>query len=88
MDDPIILRRRAMNLRRLASSLETSILHTLYIWFGPTTWVGPGPTQCLEQAKARSRQLTDSASALRRRARALDDRADAAALRTTLPTAE
>ena len=41
----------------------------LHLAAGPDTWVGPSPQACLDDLRARRRQLLDHADALRRESR-------------------
>jgi hypothetical protein len=73
---PDILRQRATTLRRLATTLTSSSLHTLGSAVGEDTWMGPSPQHCRERVAHFHDVFLGHADDLRSRARRLERQAE------------
>jgi hypothetical protein len=77
------LRRRAAELRRLASHLAATPLDDLVRWAGPDTWLSPRAAQLRDELAVDRARLASAVDDLARHARWLERRAEAAELLAT-----
>ncbi|CAN5729336.1 hypothetical protein BH18ACT2_BH18ACT2_00640 [soil metagenome] len=71
------LRRRAVDLRRLAARIDAVRLQEVEAWAGPDTWRSAGAEQCRALLAGDGQRLVHAADELRERAWRLDRQADA-----------
>jgi hypothetical protein len=75
--DAAELRRRALELRRLAAHLAATPLDDLAAWAGPETWVSPRAAALRDQLTVERARLLNAVDDLRLHARWLEREADA-----------
>lgn len=71
------LRRRAVELRRLAVRIDAVRLDEVEAWAGPDTWRSPGADECRAMLARDRQRLVHAADDLRDRAWRVDRQADA-----------
>ena len=71
------LRRRALELRRLAVRLDGVTLHAVTAWAGPDTWRSPAADECRAMLSRDRQRIAHAVDELRDRAWRLDQQADA-----------
>ena len=81
------LRRRADELRRLATHLDATPVLAVLDRAGPDTWVSPRAEQLRAELGVDRRRLTEAVEDLRAHARHLERQAEAAEAATLLTTA-
>lgn len=72
------LRRRAIELRRVAAQVDAVGLDEVIHWAGPDTWRGPGADACRAALERDRQRLLHAADELRSEAWRLDRQADTA----------
>lgn len=80
IDDPLTLRNRADELRRLAASIERVHFGAVLPLAGIDTWLGPSAEACRHDLAASAEALNRAVGTLRRDALWLDQRAAAVAV--------